>query len=38
MDPGETWVHEKEILTNQILLLLCYIFYISENAAWQFPD
>ena len=29
----ETWVHEKEILTNQILLLICYIYYINQNAA-----
>ena len=27
MDPGETWVHGKENLTNQILLLICYIYY-----------
>ena len=29
----ETWVHEKEILTNQILLLICYNYYINQNAA-----
>ena len=33
VDPGETWTHEKEILTNQILLLICYIYYINQNAA-----
>ena len=27
------WVHEKEILTNEILLLICYIYYINQNAA-----
>ena len=31
--PDETWVDEKEILTNQILLLICYIYYINQNAA-----
>ena len=33
VDPGETWIHEKEILTNQILLLIYYIYYINQNAA-----
>ena len=33
MDPGETWIHEKEILMNQILLLIYYIYYINQNAA-----
>ena len=28
MDPGETWIHEKEVLTKQILLLIYYIYYI----------
>ena len=29
----EIWVHEKEILINEILLLICYIDYINQNAA-----
>ena len=29
----EIWVHEKEILTNEILFLTCYIYYINQNAA-----
>ena len=33
VDTGETWIHEKEILTNQILLLIYYIYYINQNAA-----
>ena len=33
MDPGETWIHEKEVLTKQILLLIYYIYYINQNAA-----
>ena len=33
VDPGETWIHEKEVLTKQILLLIYYIYYINENAA-----
>ena len=33
VDPGETWIHEKEILTKQILLLIYYIYYINQNAA-----
>ena len=33
VDPGETWIHEKEVLTKQILLLIYYIYYINQNAA-----
>ena len=33
VDPGDNWFHEKEILTNQILLLIYYIYYINQNAA-----
>ena len=33
VNPDEIWIHEKEILTNQILLLICYIYYINQNAA-----
>ena len=33
VDPGETWVHEKEILTKQILLLICYIYYTNQKVA-----
>ena len=29
----EIWVHEKEILTNQILLLKCYIYHINQKIA-----
>ena len=31
MNSDEIWVHEKEILTNQILLLICYICNIRPN-------
>ena len=33
VNSDETWVHEKEILTNEILLLLCYVYYINQNVA-----
>ena len=33
MNSDEIWVHQKEILTNEILLLICYIYYINQNAA-----
>ena len=33
VNPSETWIHEKEILTKQILLLIYYIYYINQNAA-----
>ena len=32
-DSDEIWVHQKEILTNEILLLICYIYYVNQNAA-----
>ena len=33
VDSDEIWVHQKEILINEILLLICYIYYINQNAA-----
>ena len=33
MNLDEIRVHEKEILTNEILLLICYIYYINQNVA-----
>ena len=33
VNSDEIWVHQKEILTNEILLLICYIYYINQNAA-----
>ena len=33
VNSDEIWVHEKDILTNQILLLICYIYYRNQNAA-----
>ena len=34
----ETWGHGKEILMYKILLLIYYIYYTNQNAAWQFFD
>ena len=33
VNPDEIWIHEKEILTNQILLLICYNYYMNPNVA-----
>ena len=33
MDPGETWVHEKEILTKQDIVINMLYLLSNENAA-----
>ena len=33
VNSDEMWVYQKEFLTNEILLLICYIYYINQNAA-----
>ena len=33
VNPDEIWIHGKEILMNQILLLIYYFYYIDPNVA-----